>query len=49
MRANILAWAPAADWPEAFHASLQPVAKPGLDQQFSAFVDHVSVQSVRAR
>lgn len=43
MQANIIVWAPAADWFDAFHSSLQPVANVGLDQRFVALVDYVSV------
>jgi predicted outer membrane repeat protein len=41
MHANMVAWAPAADWPDAYDASLQP-AKTN-QQHYTALVDYVSV------
>lgn len=46
MQANIIAWAPGIDWPDAYSAALQPVGSLGNDQRFVALVDSVSVTAV---
>lgn len=46
MQANVIAWGPAPEWPDAYDASLQPVSSAGLDQSFVARIDYVSVTAV---
>jgi hypothetical protein len=48
MQANIIAWAPAAEWPDAFDASLQFTADSQQNQRFTALVDYVSVSPIAA-
>ena len=46
MQANIIAWAPGAEWRDAYHASLQPALSAGANQSFVAQVDSVTVAAV---
>ena len=46
MQANIIAWGPAPEWPDAYSAALQPTNSAALNQRFVAAVDHVSVSAV---
>jgi hypothetical protein len=45
MQANIIAWAPASDWADAYDSSLQPTMANG-NQHFAALVDYVTVVPV---
>jgi beta-glucanase (GH16 family) len=46
MRLHLNIWAPAAEWPEAYSASLQPVDEAARNQSYSMKVDWVSVLKV---
>lgn len=46
MQANVIAWGPAPEWPDAYHPSLQPTSSAALDQSFVARIDYVSVTAV---
>lgn len=43
MEANEIAWGPATDWPQAYSASLQPVATSAENQTFTAYLTNVTV------
>ncbi|MEP7353762.1 MAG: putative Ig domain-containing protein [Acidobacteriota bacterium] len=43
MQAEIIAWAPASDFAEAYSAALQPAASAGQNQQFTALVSSLGV------
>ena len=47
MQANIIAWGPERDWPDAYDASLQPANTSARNQNFGALVDYVSVTEIR--
>lgn len=46
MQANVIVWAPAPEWPDAFSASLEVAGDAALDQSFVALIDSVSVGKV---
>src|ERR1044071_15515 len=46
MQANIIAWGPAPEWPDAYDPSLQPVNNPGANQTFTALVDYLTVTAI---
>jgi beta-glucanase (GH16 family) len=47
MHANMNAWGPATEWPDAYDASLQPVTTSAQNQRFVAYVTLVEVTSTR--
>ena len=48
MQANVLAWAPAPDWPAAYSATLQQAASNAQNQRFVATLNSVAVTDLGA-
>lgn len=46
MRFHLNMWVPAAEWPEAYSASLQPVDEQARNASYSMKVDWVSIAGV---
>lgn len=45
MAANIIAWGPNTDWPEAYNSALRPVSSASQNSRFVAFVKSVTVSA----